>query len=127
VPMTQFEAPSELGDLDVVAWRHGDPRLLCIECKRLRPARTVAEMLEILSQFRGNAKDRLGRHVNRIAWIRDHLGNLGHGLRAELSDRRVTPLLITNAVVPMQFVADLPLGSESIVTVDKFVALLQGS
>lgn len=125
VPMTQFQAPQELGDLDVVAWREGDPRLLCIECKRLRPTRTVAEMLEILSQFRGNAKDRLGRHVRRIDWITTHLAQVSRGLGAELSDLNVTPLMVTNVVVPMQFVADLPLGSDSIVTADMFEALLK--
>ena len=45
VNMTQLGARAELGDVDVIAWREGDPRLLCIECMRLRPPATCTRSL----------------------------------------------------------------------------------
>jgi hypothetical protein len=122
--MTQLGASPVLGDMDVLAWREGDRRLLCIECKRLRPARTVMEILEVLNQFRGDAKDRLGRHIARIEWLKAHLREAGRGIRASLAGLDVVPLLITNAVVPMQFVADLPIGPNQVLPLETLGSVL---
>ncbi|HET7550618.1 MAG TPA: hypothetical protein VFK04_04965 [Gemmatimonadaceae bacterium] len=126
VNMTQLGAGAEFGDLDVVAWKKGDPRLLCIECKRLRPALTVSEILEVLMRFRGQAKDLLAKHLARIEWLRGNMASVSLGLREPVSDLTVSPLLVTNSVVPMQFVADLPLPNEQILPVSSLAALLQG-
>ena len=68
VQMTELGAPSELGDIDVLAWKPTGEVLL-IECKRLQLARTVAEIAEICRRFRGEAKDELDKHVQRVNWV----------------------------------------------------------
>ena len=124
VKMTQLGAGSDLGDQDVIAWKEGDPRLLCIECKRLRPARTIYEIFEVLTRFRGQAKDLLARHLARIAWIGAHRPEVAHGLRAPIAERTIYPLLVTNVVVPMQFSADLPITRSEVMAIDQLAAML---
>jgi hypothetical protein len=114
VQMSTLGAPQELGDLDVVAWRTDDPRLLLIECKRLQPARTIGEISELLKQFRGEAGDRLGRHVRRRNWIRDHLNALARVIEVPRYASTIRPLLVTNRDVPMRFRSDLPLSPDQI-------------
>lgn len=115
VLMSTLGASPELGDLDVVAWRAGDDRLLLIECKRLQPARTVGEIGELLTQFRGETGDRLGRHVRRCDWVREHMGETARALGLPDHGRVVAPLLVTNRDVPMRFRTDLPLSPNQIV------------
>jgi hypothetical protein len=114
VQMRTLGAPDELGDLDVVAWRADSPRVLLVECKRLQPAGTIGEVVELLTQFRGEAKDRLGRHLRRCGWVREHreallvIGVPNHATE-------VHEMLVTNRDVPMTFRTDLPLKPEQIV------------
>lgn len=115
VQMSTLGAPPEYGDLDVVAWRADDPRVLLIECKRLQPARTIGEISELLKQFRGEAGDRLGRHVRRCAWIREHPDALTYAIDAPGAPAVLRPLLVTNRDVPMRFRSDLPLSPDQIV------------
>jgi methylmalonyl-CoA mutase cobalamin-binding subunit len=124
VKMSQLGAPSKYGDVDVFAWKDGDPRVLAIECKRLRPARTVAEVIEVLTQFRGKADDYLGVHLARIDWLRANRETAGKALGLSLTDRDLTPMLVTNAPVPMQFVSDLPLPAVNVVAIDALAAYL---
>ena len=119
VLISTLGGPSELGDIDVLAWKKGDDRLLLIECKRLQPARTIGEIAELLRQFRGESSDRLGRHLHRTDWVSKNLDLLATALGAPTSARSVTPLLVTNRDVPMRFRNDLPLPSESILSFDR--------
>lgn len=115
VQMSSLGAPEELGDLDVVAWRADDPRVLLIECKRLQPARTIGEIAELLNKFRGEGNDRLAVHVRRIAWVRAHPDALARRLGLKLDGAVLTPRLVTNRDVPMRFRSDLPLSPDQII------------
>jgi hypothetical protein len=125
VPMSRFGADPGLGDLDVLAWRVGDRRLLCIECKRLMPARTPSEILEVLTRFRGHAGDMLGKHRARVEWIEAHLKEVGKTVKAKFDDHEASPFLVTSAVVPMQFALRLPLEPGRIVPFAKLEDILE--
>ena len=71
VKMTELGAPSEFGDIDVLAWK-SNKEVLLIECKRLQLARTVAEIAEICRRFRGEVNDDLDKHVRRFTWVKEH-------------------------------------------------------
>ena len=113
VQMTELGAPSELGDIDVLAWKpSGEIRL--IECKRLQLARTVAEVAEICRRFRGEAKDDLDKHMQRIKWVRANPSGLqpivGFGPdKSQLDDR-----LVTSTHVPMTYLKSLPIEANKI-------------
>lgn len=115
VQMTQLGAPQKLGDVDVVAWHASDPQLLLIECKRLQPIRNMGEIVERLNQFKGEADDRLGRHLRRVEWIEKNLPQVRKRLRIGEHVQVLLPLLVTNDEVPMRFTTGLALPPEQVV------------
>lgn len=117
VQMTQIGASPELGDLDVVAWHPSDPRILLIECKRLQPIQNMGEIVERLNQFKGEAGDRLGKHLRRTRWVEENFSRVRKQLRIGDYASSVLPLLVTNAEVPMRFTQDLALPPEQVVPV----------
>lgn len=117
VQMKSIGAPPELGDVDVIAWHPSDRRLLLIECKRLQTARGIGEIVERLNQFRGDTQDRLGRHLRRCEWIEAHLSAVLKQLSMRHLPTVVTPILVTNVEVPMQFERGLPLPPNRILPV----------
>ena len=107
VQMTELGASAKLGDVDVLAWKPSG-KIQIIECKRLRLARSVAEVAEICRRFRGEAKDELGKHVRRVNWIKTNPEGLQHiiGLMPNLA--RIDDRLVTNTHVPMTYLTSLP-------------------
>ncbi len=110
-------------DVDVLAWHRPSGRVFVAECKRVRPARTVGEIAAQLSEYRGVAsddagKDKLCRHMERYGWLRDNPTALARVIGMEASRINLAPLLVTSAVMPMQFVATLPHPTDMVVLVD---------
>lgn len=116
IQMTELEASTELGDVDVLAW-HLDGRVLAIECKRLQAARTVGEVADVLRKFAGEERDKLARHLNRLEWIRSHHSVLRRaiGFPAHENTIHVRGLLVTNTDVPMMYATGLPIPASDIV------------
>ncbi len=106
VQMTELKAPTNeaSGDIDVLAWR-GDCVCIC-ECKELSFARTVTEISDQLARFRGKKGDDLSKHLRRVQWLGSHGDRLtpivGKGTFQFRS------LLVTSKIVPMKYIADLP-------------------
>jgi hypothetical protein len=117
VEMRSLGAPKDFGDVDVVAWDPADERILLIECKRLQPARAIGEIVERLNEFRGESLDRLGRHLRRVEWVRQHLAAVRKKLGIPRTATEAVPLLVTNAEVPMQFKKDLALPPDQVVPI----------
>jgi hypothetical protein len=102
VPMSELGAPTTAaaGDIDVLAWK-GDSICVC-ECKELLFARTITEVSEQLSRFRGNKGDDLYKHLRRFAWVQDNPKSIQRIVRTATPNLK--SLLITSKIVPMQFV-----------------------
>ena len=113
IEMSSLGAPKKLGDVDVFAWTSNGNEMFVIECKRLKPARTVGEIGEQLNEFQGEAKDSLGCHLQRMDWIQKNSEAVLHHFGIS-TIKKFTPLLITNTVVPMKFITNLPLSQEQI-------------
>jgi len=118
INMTALEADSELGDIDVLAWKESG-EILLIECKRLQLAKTINEIAELCKRFRGEAKDDLDKHIRRINWIKRNPESLRHivGFAPDLTllDHR----LITNTHVPMMYLQSLPIEAKKIGPMDR--------
>lgn len=115
--------PLRQSDVDVLAWHRPSGRVFVVECKRVRPARTVGEIAAQLSEYRGVAsddagRDKLCRHMERYEWLRDNPTTLAHVIGMDASGINLVPLLVTSAVVPMQFVATLPYPTDMVVPLD---------
>lgn len=113
VQMTELGASSELGDIDVLAWKTSG-ELLLIECKRLQLARTVAEIAEICRRFRGEAKDELHKHVRRGEWVIQHVSSLDRIVGFTPERNNIDSWLITNTHVPIMYLTGLPVAAEKI-------------
>ena len=113
VQMTELGASSELGDVDVLAWKPtGDIQI--IECKRLQLARTVAEIAEICRRFRGEAKDELDKHLKRVEWIRANATCLQRIVGFPPDPSNIDDRLVTNVDVPMTYLKSLPIEANKI-------------
>jgi hypothetical protein len=102
ISMVKLGAAAELGDVDVLAWRCGQsPEIRILECKALRNARSTADVLSQLRQFKGDAGDLLSKHLGRTTWLDTNRS----GLRefTDLSDFALTGSIVTSHLVPMQF------------------------
>lgn len=117
IPMTQIGASSDFGDIDVLAWKPNGA-ILIIECKRLRLARTVAEISEICRRFRGEAKDELFKHMRRVNWIETNPSSLNTILGMPVKPNQIDQRLITNVPVPMRFLSNLPIPNDKIGPLD---------
>jgi hypothetical protein len=115
VDMTEFGAPAQMGDVDVLAWSPTDGRVFVIERKRLQFARTIGEIGEQLRKFKGEARDELAKHLVRSQWLLDRPGCVRQCIHLTHQDLAMLPLMVTNTIVSMQFVDGLPLANSQIV------------
>lgn len=126
IPMSQFGADESYGDLDVFAWSADGSVFYAVECKRLRFARTVAEIAEQLREFRGEEMDRLARHLRRCEWLVAHPNKVRQVTGSTSPQPDIVPLLVTNAVVPMQFTEGLPIAKENVVPLASLARWVHG-
>jgi len=103
VKMSELGAPSEMGDIDVIAWKTDDKRLLLIECKRLQPTRNIWEIGDLINEFKGYEGDRLDKHVKRCIWVSENIGIVQHVVSSPKECRNLIPMVVTNAEVPFKF------------------------
>jgi hypothetical protein len=113
IRMTELGAPQELGDIDVLAWNR-DGLAVIVECKRLMLSKTVAEISEVCSRFRGEARDELAKHLARVQWIKENRHSLEKVTGFAPAERDVDAYLITNTDVPMMYLSSLPLTNEKV-------------
>jgi hypothetical protein len=118
VQMAEFNVPPEMGDLgdiDVLAW-NGSGRAYIVECKNLRFAMTVGEIVDQLNRFRGEANDELAKHIKRCRWLAQNPNRVAR-ITGRHRSLELKSLMVTNTIVPMQFVRDLPIPPDDILPI----------
>jgi hypothetical protein len=98
------------GDVDVLAWSPSSGRILAIECKDLQFNKTLGEVAEQLSDFRGatsaeGRRDALKKHLDRLAVLEAHRSEVSAALDLGRSARIEGHLVFKNPV-PMRFAWD---------------------
>jgi Holliday junction resolvase len=114
VLMTTVGAPQELGDIDVLAIKDGV--MLIFECKKLQMAKTVSEIADVCNRFRGEEKDELRKHLNRVSWSVNNLNTLLQRLNYRENVLSVRSALLTSTEMPMKYKKDLPIANEDIIS-----------
>lgn len=108
IKLTSLGAPAnpDLGDVDILAWDSNSGFIFIIECKRLKTALTVSQVIQQLDDFRGdtNEMDSLAKHKRRVEWIKANPGELSRLTSIPEAHIRWAPLLVTSGRVPMSFV-----------------------
>jgi hypothetical protein len=113
VNMSELKAPTEYGDIDVLAWKESG-EILLIECKRLQFAKTIAEIAEICRRFRGEDRDELDKHIQRVKWIKENPSSLRDIVGFTPNSVQIDHRLVTNTHVPMMYISSLPIEPEKI-------------
>ena len=115
--MSQLEASSSLGDIDILAWK--DNQVKIIESKRLQPARNINEIVNSLKRFKGENNDLLTKHINRVNWIKNNLDTISNIIGFIPNLDCIGEHIVTNVLIPSQYVDFLPLNSKSIMQIDE--------
>ncbi len=121
VEMTELGASAAdgLGDVDVLAWSPDSGQVFIVECKRLRTASTVREIVQQLARFAGDKEERdsLGRHLRRIDWLAANPSALAEATGIPEDRIRQVSLLVTSYATPMQYFAGIEFPVEQIVPI----------
>jgi hypothetical protein len=99
----------DFGDVDVLAWRTTSRKILVIECKDLRLAKTPNEIAEQLNQFTGQIlangeRDDLLKHVDRCNLLKGKSQVLAEKLGMRGQEIEIEALVCFSHPVPMQYV-----------------------
>lgn len=97
----------DYGDVDALAWDPKSGRVLAIECKDLHFHKTLGEVAEQLSDFRGETKadgkrDLLRKHLDRIITMENHKSAIRKQLALE-ADPQIEAYVVFKNPVPMEF------------------------
>ena len=97
----------DYGDVDALAWDPKSGRVLAIECKDLHFHKTLGEVAEQLSDFRGETKsdgkrDLLRKHLDRILTMESHKSAIRKRPALE-EDPQIEAYVVFKNPVPMQF------------------------
>lgn len=116
--MSELGAPAQLGDIDVLAWK-ADGRVSVVECKRLQLARTLAEIAEVCRRFRGEARDELDKHLQRLRWIKKSPASLKQVVGFAPDVEQIGDWIVTSNEVPFRYLNSLPIEPQKIVPLSK--------
>ena len=97
----------DYGDVDALAWNPQSGRVLAIECKDLHFHKTLGEVAEQLSDFRGETRldgkrDLLRKHLDRIITMEAHKSAIRKKLSLE-KDPQIEAYVVFKNPVPMKF------------------------
>jgi hypothetical protein len=100
----------DYGDIDVLAWKPTSGQVFVMECKSLQFHKTLGEVAEQLSDFRGETgsdgkPDHLMRHLERLRVLDSHAPQISKSLRLQTPIQMTGHLVFKNPV-PMQFAWD---------------------
>jgi hypothetical protein len=97
----------DYGDIDVLAWNSDSGRVLVMECKDLQYHKTIGEVAEQLSDFRGlirpdGKRDHLRKHLDRLEMVHLYPNLIRKALKIPVALQIEGHLVFKNPV-PMQF------------------------
>ena len=106
VKLTELEGGSELGDIDVLAWRAGVGPVYAVECKRLMYDRTVGEIGRRLRSYTESRVDGertpMQKHRDRLGFMAKNPGALASITALPVTKMTLRSALVTDDTTPMQ-------------------------
>jgi hypothetical protein len=118
VSMSSLGVPASLGDfgdVDVLAWKLGQSEVFVIECKYLRTAATVRDVVDRLDEFRGERDDYLAKHLRRVNWLKSNPSAVVALTGIPATAIQLKGLLVTDDLVPMQFFSGSAISRQDVV------------
>jgi hypothetical protein len=118
-------AEGDFGDVDVLAWGAEAKLVYVIECKHLRTAISVRDVVDRLDEYKGERDDSLGKHLRRLNWLRSKPTAVASLTGIPASAITFRGLLVTDDVVPMQFFRGSAIATKDVVAFDALEAALR--
>lgn len=115
----------DFGDVDVMAWKVGQPEVLVIECKYLRTAASVRDVVDRLDEFRGERDDYLGKHLRRLNWLKSNPAAVVALAGNPATMIQFKGLLVTDDLVPMQFFNGSAIAPQDVVPFNQLPKLMK--
>jgi hypothetical protein len=125
IQMTRFNASSVLGDVDTLAWDANRRRLFVVECKHLLRAGTIGEIGHQLNEFQKAVGGFIPKLLARREYLQNNLMEVSRVLEADVSNCVVDAAIVTNTIVPLQFMIGLPIRKEKIVPINALANLVK--
>jgi hypothetical protein len=128
VSMRSLGVPASIGDfgdVDVLAWKSGQPSALIIECKYLRTAASVRDVVDRLDEFRGERDDYLAKHLRRLNWLKSNPAAVVALTRIPVTVIQFKGLLVTDDLVPMQFFTGSAIAPQDVVSFNQLSKLMK--
>jgi hypothetical protein len=96
------------GDVDVLAWRPDEPRILIIECKDVQFKKTYGEICEQIADFRGELRpngkpDYLRLHFDRMDMLRAHSDEVASYCKLASTEPHLESHMVFKNPVPMKY------------------------
>jgi hypothetical protein len=128
VAMSALGVPAsagDFGDVDVLAWKRDSTDVFVIECKCLRTAISVRDVVDRLDEYRGERDDSLGRHLRRLNWLKANPTAVSVLTGIPATAIRFKGLLVTDDLVPMQFFSGSAISPQDVVPLNQFASVLK--
>lgn len=126
VSMNELDALDEpqSNDVDVVAWDRDSGIVWLVECKCLKNALTIRDVIQMVDEFKGEGQDRLGRHIRRVDWIRDNPEAISKKTGMSVSSITWVSILVTSDRVPMSFIDQIEFPAKQVVPIQELRGIL---
>ena len=116
------------GDVDVLAWKKGKNKVMSIECKDLKIAKTPNEIAEQLNRFSGqvlsNGKpDKLLKHIYRYKLLNENKDQLSKILKLHNKELEIYSIVCFSLPVPMQYI-EKRIPNTTFITIDDLPELI---
>ena len=123
VNMSQLHAPEKFGDIDVLAWKGNQVKI--IESKRLQPARNINEVINSLKRFKGENNDLLQKHINRFKWIQQNIDSISQIIGFTSKVDCISAHIVTNILIPSQYIQSIPVDSQFIIQIENLKEIIK--
>ena len=126
--MSAFGVPAsagDFGDVDVLAWKIDSNGVFVIECKCLRTATSVRDVVDRLEEYRGERDDSLGKHLRRLDWLQRNPSAVSSLTGIPEATITLKGLLVTDDLVPMQFFNGAAIAPKDVVSFAQLKGLLK--
>jgi hypothetical protein len=126
--MSALGVPTSLGDfgdVDVVAWKAGSHVAFVIECKYLRTAASVRDVVDRLDEYRGERDDSLAKHLRRLNWLKSNPSHLCGLTGIPTTAIQSKGLLVTDSLVPMQFFSGSAISPDDVISFEQLASVFK--
>jgi hypothetical protein len=126
--MSALGVPTSLGDfgdVDVVAWKVGSHVAFIIECKHLRTAASVRDVVDRLDEYRGERDDSLAKHLRRLDWLKSSPSHLCALTGIPTNAIQLRGRLVTDSLVPMQFFNGSAISPNDVISFEQLASVFK--